>query len=147
MGVNLDQFMQMNQSNPAQQLQLLRAVSGRFTKLGGGRVRGVVTTRYRTTVDITKYPELVPKQQRAAMRASIATLIDAMGKPTYPVEVWIDAKQLVRRMSLRMDMKAPTGSLAFAMSMDFYGFGRPVSVRFPRAEDTVDLAQLMRQAQ
>jgi hypothetical protein len=146
MGVNLDQFMQMNQSNPAQQLQLLRAVSGRFTKLGTGRVRGVATTRYRTTVDITKYPELVPKQQRAAMRASIDTLIDAMGKPTYPVEVWIDAKQLVRRMSLRMDMKAPTGSMAFAMSMDFYGFGRPVSVMFPRAEDTVDVTKLMQQA-
>jgi hypothetical protein len=142
-GVNLDQFMQMNQSNPAQQLQLLRAVSGQFTKLGTGRVRGVATTRYRTTVDITKYPELVPKQQRAAMRASIDALIDTMGKPTYPVDVWIDAKELVRRMSLRMDMKAPTGSMAFAMSMDFYGFGRPVSVSFPRPEETVDLTKLM----
>lgn len=147
MGVNLDQFMQMNQSNPAQQLQLLRAVSGRFTKLGAGRVRGVATTRYRTNVDIRKYPDLVPQGQRKAMKKSIELLVDMMGKPTYPVEVWIDAKQLVRRMSLRMDMKAPTGSMAFAMSMDFYGFGRPVSVTFPRAEDTVDLTQLMRQAQ
>lgn len=144
-GVNLDQFMQMNQSNPAQ--QLLRAVSGRFTKLGTGRVRGVTTMRYRTNVDIRKYPELLPKGQRQAMKKSIDLLVDMMGgKPTYPVEVWIDGKQLVRRMSLRMDMKAPTGSMAFAMSMDFYGFGRPVSVRFPRAEDTVDMTQLMQQA-
>jgi hypothetical protein len=148
MGVNLDQFMQMNQSNPAQQLQLLRAVSGRFTKLGTGRVRGVSATRYRTKVDIRKYPDLVPEGQRKAMRKSIDLLVDMMGgKPTYPVEVWIDAKQLVRRMSLRMDMKAPTGSMAFAMSMDFYGFGRPVSVTFPRAEDTVDMTKLMQQAQ
>ena len=146
MGVNLDQFMQMNQSNPAQQLQLLRAVSGRFTKLGTGRVRGVTTTRYRTNVDIRKYPDLLPEGQRKSMQKSINTLVDMMGgKSTYPVEVWIDAKQLVRRMSLRMEIKAPTGSMSMAMSMDFYCFGRPVSVTFPRAEDTVDMTKLMRQ--
>jgi hypothetical protein len=146
MGVNLDQFMQMNQSNPAQQLEFLRAVSGRFTKLGTGRVRGVTGTRYRTSIDIRKYPNLVPEKQRQAMKKSIDTLVGVMGKPTYPVEVWIDAKQLVRRMTMRMDMKAPTGSLAFAMSMDFYGFGRPVSVKFPRPEETVDMTKLMQQA-
>jgi hypothetical protein len=146
MGVNLDQFVQMNQSNPAQQLEFLRAVSGRFTKLGTGRVRGVTTTRYRTSIDIRKYPNLVPEKQRKAMKKSIDTLVGVMGKPTYPVEVWIDAKQLVRRMTMRMDMKAPTGSLAFAMSMDFYGFGRPVSVKFPRPEETVDMTKLMQQA-
>jgi hypothetical protein len=147
MGVNLDQLMQMNQSNPAQQLDYLRAVSGRFTKLGTGRVRGVATTRYRTTVDMTKYPNLVPKAQRAAMKKSIDALIEAMGTPTYPVEVWVDAKQLIRRMSLRMTMRVPNGEMSFAMSMDFYGFGRPVSVDFPRAEDTVDMAELIAQAQ
>jgi hypothetical protein len=145
MGVNLDQLMQMNQSNPAQQLEFLRAVSGRFTRLGTGRVRGVTTTRYRTSIDIRKYPNLVPEKQRKAMRKSIDTLVGVMGKPTYPVEVWIDAKQLVRRMTMRMDMKAPTGSMAFAMSMDFFGFGRPVSVTFPRAEETVDMTKLMQQ--
>jgi len=145
MGVNLDQFMQMNQSNPAQQLEFLRAVSGRFTKLGTGRVRGVTTTRYRTSIDIRKYPNLVPEKQRKAMKKSIDKLVGVMGKPTYPVEVWIDAKQLVRRMTMRMDMKAPTGSMAFAMSMDFYGFGRPVSVTFPRPEETVDMTKLMQQ--
>jgi hypothetical protein len=145
-GVNLDQLMQMNQSNPAQQLEFLRAVSGRFTKLGTGRVRGVTTTRYRTSIDIRKYPSLVPEKQRKAMKKSIDALVGVMGKPTYPVEVWIDAKQLVRRMTMRMDMKAPTGSMSFAMSMDFYGFGRPVSVTFPGAEETVDLTKLMQQA-
>jgi hypothetical protein len=146
MGVNLDQFMQMNQSNPAQQLEYLRAVSGRFTKLGTGRVRGVTATRYRTSIDIRKYPNLVPEKQRQAMKKSIDMLVGVMGKPTYPVEVWIDAKQLVRRMTMRMDMKASTGSMAFAMSMDFYGFGRPVSVTFPRPEETVDMTKLMQQA-
>jgi hypothetical protein len=145
MGLNLDQFMQMNQSNPAQQLEFLRAVSGRFTKLGTGRVRGVTTTRYRTSIDIRKYPNLVPEQQRKTMKKSIDTLVGVMGTPTYPVEVWIDAKQLVRRMTMRMDMKAPTGSMAFAMSMEFYGFGRPVSVTFPRPEETVDMTKLMQQ--
>jgi hypothetical protein len=147
MGVDVDQLMQMNQSNPAQQLDYLRAVSGGFTKLGTARVRGVATTRYRTTVDMTKYPNLVPKAQRAAMRKSIDALIEAMGTPTYPVEVCVDAKQLIRRMSLRMAMRMPNGEMSFAMSMDFYGFGRPVSVGFPRAEDTVDMAELMAQAQ
>jgi hypothetical protein len=145
MGVNLDQLMQMNQSNPAQQLEFLRAVSGRFTKLGSGRVRGVTTTRYRTSIDIRKYPNLVPEKQRKAMKKAIDTLVGVMGKPTYPVEVWIDAKQLVRRMTMRMEMKAPTGSVAFAMSMDFFGFGRPVSVAFPRPEETVDMTNLLQQ--
>jgi hypothetical protein len=36
--------------------------------------------------------------------------------------------------------------MSMAMSMDFYGFGRPVSVRFPRAKDTVDVTKLMQQA-
>jgi hypothetical protein len=147
MGMDVDQLMQMNQSNPAQQLDYLRAVSGGFTKLGTARVRGVATTRYRTTVDITKYPSLVPRAQRAAMKKSIDALIEAMGTPTYPVEVWVDAKQLIHRMSLRMTMRVPNGEMSFAMSMDFYGFGRPVSVTFPRAEDTVDMAELMAQAQ
>lgn len=146
LGLNLDQFMQMNQSNPAQQLDFLRAVSGHFTKLGSARVRGVPTTRYRASVDIRKYPQLVPKSQREVMKKSIDTLVETMGTSNYPVEVFIDAKQLVRRLNLRMEMKLPSeGRTSMAMSMDFYGFGRPVSVSFPQPEDTVDMTKLMEQ--
>jgi hypothetical protein len=147
MGVDLNQFMQLNQSNPAQQLDMLRAVSGRFTKVGAARVRGVATTRYRASVDIRKYPKLVPEKQRDAIKKSIDKLVELMGRSTYPVDVYVDGKQLVRRMTLRLDMKAPTGQTSMTMSMDFYGFGRPVSVAFPRPEETMDLSDLMGAAQ
>ena len=49
----------------------LRAVSEEVEELGTEDVRGVETTHYRTTVDLRRYPDLVPPDRRELARRSI----------------------------------------------------------------------------
>jgi hypothetical protein len=144
MGVNFGQLLQGAQSNPAQQLDYLRAVSGDLKELGGEQVRGVETTHYRTTVDLRKYPELLPEDQRESAEDSIDQVIRLTGLSKYPVDVWVDSKQLVRRMAFDQAFKTAIGKMSMQMSVDYFGFGTPVHVTLPPRSQTADFSELIK---
>jgi hypothetical protein len=145
-GLDLSSFTQGGTGNPADQLKYLRAVSGKAKKVGTEEVRGTKTTHYRVTVDLDKYPDLAPKGQRAKLRTQVKRLEQLIGAKSYPAEVWIDSKQLVRRMSLTMPMKAAgTTRTTMHMTMEFFDFGAPVDVTIPPADQVVDISTLTNQ--
>ena len=124
--------------DPSQVLQTLRALSSRVEKFGSDDVRGVPATHYRGTVELRRLPERVPAAQRAAARRSTERLIQLTGTESYPLDVWVDAHHLVRRMHLKMTMKVQGRSFTQEMTIDLFDFGRKQKIKRPPAGDTVE---------
>src|SRR6478672_3183784 len=103
LGFNLQQLAG-GQSNPAQFLEYLKASAGTVTTVGRDRVRGVLTTHYRGTVDLRKAADVVPSSDRAQLRAALGQVIARTGVSGLPVDAWVDAHGLVRRMTLSLSL-------------------------------------------
>ena len=145
LGFDHGQVSQMGHGDPTQSLRYLRAVSGRTTKVGAETVRGVETTHYRATVDLRKYPSLVPPAQRPEARKSIDRLIELSGTSRVPTEVRVDARNVVRRLRTSMAFKATPGSTERGrvdQTIDLFDFGVKVRVRPPPAARVVDATRL-----
>ena len=146
-GLDFGALMQSGQSNPTQQLDYLRSVSGDLKELGKESVGGVETTHYRGTVDLEDYVKLVPAAQRASVRKTIQQVEKNMGgASTYPVDVWVDSSDRVRRMAFDMKADTPQGTVTTSMQMDLSDFGAPVDVKLPPASQTVDFDALSQAA-
>lgn len=110
-------------------LDQLAAISGETQTVGRESVRGVTTTRYRGTLDLT---EDAPELSEASSGA---------------VDVWIDRKSLVRRVDMQIFVALPGETPAqIAMSVEFFDFGIKPDIAIPAANDTVDFTQLGQQA-
>ncbi len=145
-GIDIGQFAQGG-NDASKQLEFLRA-TGEVEKEGRTEVRGVTTTHYSGTIDYRKYPKLVPAAERARARKSVEAIIElAGGQSKVPVEVWIDEKDLVRRMRMDVPMKLP-GQRPVDMEMDYelYDFGIPVDVEPPPADEVIDYTELAAEA-
>jgi hypothetical protein len=109
-GLDIGQFSQVNQGDPTQMLQFLRSVSDKIEEVGRDEVAGVDTTHYRATIDLRRYPDTLPPEEREAARESAERLIEQLGSNTIPSEVWVDDDDLVRRIRTNFEMKVPTGT-------------------------------------
>lgn len=144
MSIDFSQLTSLS-SNPAQMVDWLRATSGSITKEGTESIDGVQTTHYRAIVELSKYPDLVPPDRRAAMRKTIDSLMNLAHVRTIPVDVWFGSDNIVRKLKMNFTETIRGQSLGLDMSMHFHDFGVPVSVQLPPASQTVDLMQLARQ--
>jgi hypothetical protein len=143
-GLDLGQIQSFSDSDPRRTLDYLRVVSGEIRTVGQERVRGVATTHYRAAVDLRKYPDVVPDEQRELVRKATDKLVEQLGVGAVPVDVWVDGDGLVRRIALEFDSGAAAGaSLATAVRMDLYDYGAPVDVALPAATEVTDLAALL----
>ena len=133
-----------NQGDPMQTVDNLRATSDRVEKVGSEDVRGVSTTHYRAKVELRRLPNIVPPDQRESARRSIARLIELTGTDSYPLEVWIDRRHMVRRIFLSMTMKvAQTGRhMKMEMTIEMFDFGRKAEPKPPRADKVYDVTKL-----
>jgi hypothetical protein len=144
LGVDPTRFGQLGSNDPRQMLDQIRSVSGDVEKKGTESVRGVETTHYRAEVDLRRYPDRLPQAQREQARVAVEKLVDQTGSSTYPMELWIDDKDLVRRVrvSYEFDMPGSDDEASFVMTMEFFDFGTPIDVEPPPAKDVQDLAEL-----
>ena len=145
LGIDISTLQQGN-NDPRKMLAQLKAVSGEVEKLGSEKVRGVDTTHYKAKIDIRKTPDALPPEQREAARSSVERLVDITGSSSYPVEVWIDGKDLVRRMFLEYSFDVPSqeDKANFKMTMELYDFGTQVEVTPPPADQVADFRELAR---
>lgn len=141
-GVDLGQLSQLGQNDPGQSLQYLRAVSGDVEEVGEEKVRGVPTTHYRATVDLRKYPGLVPQADRERARQGVERLIDMTGRSRLPTEVWVDEKGLIRRQVVDFAMRSPLGQARMKQDIELYDFGTRVDADPPPADQTFDVTNL-----
>jgi hypothetical protein len=77
---------------------------------------------------------------------AVERLIDQTGSSTYPMELWIDDKDLVRRVLIAYDFQVPgQGQDAdFSMRMEFFDYGTAIDVAPPPDSEVMDLADLAR---
>jgi hypothetical protein len=141
-GLDIAQLGQSSGSDAARTLDQLRA-TGDVEKEGEEEVRGVETTHYRAVVDLRKYPELVPRADRAEAERGIEALIEQTGESEIPTEVWVDGRNLVRRMRQQMEMRAPDGGTAeMDFTVELFDFGTVVRVGPPPADEVYDVTEL-----
>lgn len=145
-GVDLSQFSQLNQSDPAVFLQSLRAVSDDVEAVGEDDVRGVATRRYRMTVDITRAADVAPADVRDEVRAAFRELVEKAGIRKVPTEVWVDEEGLVRRMRQTYE-SVPIGRTGregrMTMTVELFDFGVEVDVQPPPRSAVTDLKKLI----
>ncbi len=141
-GVDVSALTQSGQ-DPSQALRQLRAVGGDIETIGQEDVRGVATTRYRATVDLRRFPDLVPAGDRAAARESIDALVERMGASTVPVDIWVGEDGFVRRLAQKLTLEVPGGPSAIEQRFELYDFGAKVAITVPEAGDVADLTDLL----
>lgn len=119
------------------QLSLLRGTTDSLLTVGTETVRGVPTTRIAGTLDQRKALAAVPgAQQRAALR-KLNSLVATPSR--VPVELWIDAAGVLRRLKQQVALSAQkVGSVSVPASTvttttEFYDFGVPVKAVAPPA--------------
>lgn len=144
----LGNLIQSQSTDPTASLQHLRGATGPVEKIGKERIRGTDTTWYGSTVDLRKAADAAPD----ATASTIRQFIEVFGIRQVPVEVWVDSEGRARRVLQKLDYskasgkgKFPPGTLpdAVEVSMEFYDFGIPVTVRIPPADQVADLAETL----
>lgn len=114
----------MATESPAQALDRLRR-TGTVRSVGTDVIDGARTTHYVATIDPSKL--------------SGASKLEQLADVTYePVDVWVDAQGLVRRMRLAYAAAAGGTAVSTETTMEFARYGEPVSVHVPSAAETFD---------
>jgi hypothetical protein len=122
------------QSNPAQFLEYLKASGASVTMVGHDRVRGVPTTHYAADIDLGKALAAVAGANAGATQKAIAEL----GVSELPVDVWVDANNLVRRLQINLNAPAAGQSLQLQMNLELFNFGATPTVSVPPPSETFD---------
>jgi hypothetical protein len=126
------------ESNPAQFLEYLKASGGAVTVVGHESVRGVPTTRYAGTIDLKKLAAVMPSPNRAQLRAALAKVIAETGVSSLPVEAWVDAGRLVRRITTTFSVSANGQSARMSLTFELFGFGATPAVTAPPEGEVYD---------
>jgi hypothetical protein len=138
------------QQDPTQTLQLLRSSATSVQKAGVARIRGVLTTRYKAMLDLTKATKATAdklglnEQERALLLRAAEQLRRQSGLKslhTLPVEVYIDEDGLLRRMRIAMKTSTGPARVSLTQTMDYYDFGVNVDVKAPPKSQVFDLSQ------
>lgn len=139
-GVDLGQLGAFGESDPREALALLRAVSGDLEEVGRETVRGVATTRYRTTLDPKKLAQQLGKSGDQDLVGGLLDQVENGAPEAIPLDVWVDDEMLLRRLDLRYVPAQGGGDATF--SMELFDYGEPVDVAPPPADQVADVTEL-----
>jgi hypothetical protein len=138
-GIDLDALGGGATQDPAGTLDYLKG-AGTSRKVGTATVNGTQTTRYHVDVDLAK---AAAKNTDPDAKASVDKLLKLVGTKTIPIDVWVDAKHLVRREKLDYTQTTQGQKLSMDLTMDFTKFGVDVHADPPPAGEVTDFASLM----
>jgi hypothetical protein len=102
-------------------------------------VNGVPTTHYHAVVDLNRVVSTASPERRAAVQQYEQILKRATGSSTLPIDVWIDARQHVRRMNLQQQLCIPGGKLSTSITFDILRYGSQPAVRIPPPSQVTDI--------
>jgi len=132
-GMNFDQLMNraQDQANPITYTKMF-TTSADVRKVGQQTVRGVQTTHYTGTVDLTKaYAKLDPKLRKQAQ-----SQMQALKKVKF--DLFADNQQLPRKIVMHGNAQGTK----YSTTMLYSDFGEPVHVAAPPAAQTTDGSKL-----
>jgi hypothetical protein len=128
-------------ANPTQYLQFLKAVGAKSQIVGHETLRGVASTHYAAKVDLLKAAEAQPGANRTQLREAFQKLTSATGLQSLPVDVWIDAHGLVRKLSVALSMDAAGQQVKTSVQSEFYDFGPTQSITVPADSEVFDMTK------
>jgi hypothetical protein len=138
LGSSLSELSDSSQQS-TQILSYLEAVSSSgITEIGPATVRGVATTEYSATIDLSKAVSLKDPQARAALQKLEASL----HLSTFPIQVWLDDRGRVAQESYQVTVPASSATASatsVSLTIGFYDFGTPVEVAAPPASQVFDI--------
>jgi hypothetical protein len=139
----LSQFGSFAGTDPRDVFGMLKAVSGSIESVGSEEIRGVETSHYKATIDISKLEQLVPPEQRQSLGGLDQAAAQA-GLTGIPIEIWIDGDQRVRKLTFEVDAKEPgtTQHVKATFDVELYDYGKPLEITLPPADQVVDAATL-----
>jgi hypothetical protein len=130
--------------DPSQMLQYLRAVSDSIVAEGRARVGGLETTHYRAELSLDRVPDALPSADRAAAQQALSTVERMMQVHEIPVDVWVDAHHMVRRIQMTLDASVPNGqTMRESIVMDISHYGPQPRPTPPPADEVQDVSRLM----
>ncbi len=143
-GIDLSQLSSLDETDPTQFLEYLRASSGGVSTVGRETVDGVPTTHYHATLQLSDILARLPSSAQAAAKAALEKLDDA---GAIPVDVWVDAQGRVRRMQLSLGVSVPGGatgatSVSGTTTMDFTSYGPIPAIVPPPSNEVFDATSL-----
>jgi hypothetical protein len=131
-------------TDPSQMLQYLLAASNGVTNLGHQRVDGVETTHYRARLSLDRLGGNLPAAERSRIERSLSQLQQTTGVSEVPVDVWIDAHHLVRRIAMSLAMRAANGPLMQEnATVDISNYGPQPRPTPPPADQVADIGSLI----
>jgi hypothetical protein len=140
-GIDISQFTQFA-NDPTQMVDWLRAASGSVTTVGTEDVGGEPTTHYKATVDLDKYPDLVPPEQRDLMRKAVEQIKQTAHVSSFPMHVWVGKDGLVRQVRMVLTETIQGQTVNVVTSERFYDFGAPVNIALPPDSQATDISNL-----
>ena len=128
-------------SDPRAMLDYLRSVAGEVTQVGTEDVRGVPTAHYFAVID---WQKLLQQAAREANQPGLLDQFQGFGgtMDNIPVDVWVDADSLLRRMTMTFSMSAGSQEAGGSLRLELFDYGEPVRVEAPAASDVVDALSL-----
>ncbi|MEV0639290.1 DUF1396 domain-containing protein [Streptomyces sp. NPDC050619] len=130
--------------NPAAESTFLTGAKD-VKKVGTETVDGVKTTRYSGTVTLDELQTALKDEDKATRerREKSIEQYEKQGVDKLTMDMWVDGDDHTKQF--RMRGEADKGPMD--MTITFLGVNEPVTVTAPPAKDTVDLAEMMKDAQ
>ena len=130
--------------NPATESTFLTGAKD-VEEVGTETVDGVETTHYKGTVTLADLEKSLADEDKATQekRQKSIDQYEKMGIDKLTMDMWVDGDDHTKQFRLRGD--ADKGPLD--MTITFLAINEPVKVTAPPAKDTVDLAEMMEEAQ
>ncbi|MFF3616107.1 DUF1396 domain-containing protein [Streptomyces sp. NPDC002580] len=127
--------------NPATESTFLTGAKD-VKKVGTETVEGVRTTHYKGTVTVDAFRKSLKGEDKDTreQREKALDQYTEMGVDALTMDMWVDGDDHTRQF--RMRGTADKGPLD--MTVTFLDFNKPVTVKAPPAEDTVDFAGMMK---
>jgi hypothetical protein len=127
-------------SDPRQILQSLRSVSDSVVDEGPQRIGRTATTHYHAQLSFSHLADALPSAERGSFMKALSALQQATATDGLPVDVWIDAHHLVRRVVMALDLNVPTGpSLQETVTVDLEHYGPQRRPAAPASDDVLAL--------
>ena len=122
------------------------------SKLPGGRpwmkvdlakASGIAGFSSLATISLDRVPDTLPSASQKGAKQAVSSIEQLTGLKQLPVDAWIDANNLIRRMRLSFaESLAPSVKLNIGMTMDFVKYGPQPKPAFPSADQVSDASSL-----
>ena len=143
-GFDFQQLESFTRSDPRDVLEALRGVGGEIETVGTEELRGVETTHYRALVDPAQLANAKDLEGRSASQSLVDRLTTQPGLVDVPLDVWIDANGLVRKLTIAFSAEVPTTAESgdATMSFELWDYGEPVEIAVPPASEVANASAL-----